>query len=204
MKYAINHEYVSIGSQSATHRIILLHGWGADADDLLPIGEAIVKDIKFDFEIISIRAPYLVPESNGRQWYGLYPPQWREADEEVKKLIQTIKEFDNNISLQNSVLLGFSQGAAMSVAVGSYLKFGLIISCSGYPHPNWDPEKISSNIIFSHGTQDNIVPIEASREMFLETNKIVNGKSEIKEFAGGHQINSELINIFNLRLKDVF
>jgi len=38
MKYDINHEYVSISSQTATHRIILLHGWGADADDLLKLG----------------------------------------------------------------------------------------------------------------------------------------------------------------------
>ena len=45
MKYHINHEFVSITSQNATHRIILIHGWGADADDLIPIG----KEIKENF-----------------------------------------------------------------------------------------------------------------------------------------------------------
>jgi len=34
MKYAIYHEFVSISSQTATLRIILMHGWGADSDDL--------------------------------------------------------------------------------------------------------------------------------------------------------------------------
>ena len=41
MKYDIDHEFVSISSQTATHRIILIHGWGADADDLLTIGKEI-------------------------------------------------------------------------------------------------------------------------------------------------------------------
>ena len=49
MKYAINHEFVSISSQTATHRIILIHGWGADADDLLTIGKEITEKINFDF-----------------------------------------------------------------------------------------------------------------------------------------------------------
>ena len=41
MKYDINHEFVSISSQTATHRIILIHGWGADADDLITLGTEI-------------------------------------------------------------------------------------------------------------------------------------------------------------------
>ena len=51
MKSLMNHEYVSIGSQNSSHRIILLHGWGADTDDLLPLGKAIIHDSCFEFEI---------------------------------------------------------------------------------------------------------------------------------------------------------
>ena len=93
MKYNINHEYVSISSQFATHRIILVHGWGADADDLLPIGKEISEKIDFDFEIISLRAPELHPTCNGRQWYDLYPHDWNKADYEVNKLLLTLKKF---------------------------------------------------------------------------------------------------------------
>ena len=49
MKYDIDHEFVSISSQTATHRLILLHGWGADADDLLIFGNEIKEKINFDF-----------------------------------------------------------------------------------------------------------------------------------------------------------
>ncbi len=52
MKYDIDHEFVSISSQTATHRIILLHGWGADADDLLTFGKEITEKINLNFEVI--------------------------------------------------------------------------------------------------------------------------------------------------------
>ena len=45
MKYDIDHEFVSISSQTATHRIILIHGWGADADDLLAVAKEITDKI---------------------------------------------------------------------------------------------------------------------------------------------------------------
>ena len=69
MKYDINHEFVSITSQTATHRIILIHGWGADADDLIPIGREIKENSEIDFEVIALRAPGLHPSGAGRQWY---------------------------------------------------------------------------------------------------------------------------------------
>ena len=70
MKLDINHEYVSISSQRAKHRIILIHGWGADAEDLLSIGQEIVEMSKVDFEVISLRAPGFHPNKIGRQWYS--------------------------------------------------------------------------------------------------------------------------------------
>jgi len=56
MKYDINHEFVSISSQTATHRIILIQGWGADSDDLLTFGKEMIEKINLDFEVISLRA----------------------------------------------------------------------------------------------------------------------------------------------------
>ena len=57
MKYDINHEFVSIASHNATHRIILIHGWGADAQDLLTLGKEITDKVNFNFEVISLQAP---------------------------------------------------------------------------------------------------------------------------------------------------
>ena len=46
-------ELVLINSESATNRLVLLHGWGADANDLLPVGELLTKGLKDRFEIVS-------------------------------------------------------------------------------------------------------------------------------------------------------
>jgi len=195
MKYNINHEYVSISSQTATHRIILIHGWGADADDLLTLGKEITEKIDLDFEIISLRAPGLHPSGKGRQWYGLYPHDWNGAEIEVNKLLATLKNFDTDqISLRKTILLGFSQGAAMAIDAGFELDLGLIIACSGYPHPNWELGEKFSPLIISHGLFDDVVPIDASRTIY-EKVKIKSSKfCELFEFDGFHQIDSNLIN----------
>ena len=205
MKYEINHEFVSISSQTAKYRIILVHGWGADAEDLLPIGKEIIEKSKVNFEVISLRAPGLHPKNTGRQWYGLYPPDWDEAENEVNKLLLTLRKLDNyKIPLKRSILLGFSQGAAMAIDAGCQLDLGLIVSCSGYPHPNWKPERKCPPIIISHGSMDQIVPINASKNVYLKIKNISDNFCQLIEFDGYHQIDLNLIKEINLKIKELF
>ena len=205
MKYDINHEFVSISSQTATHRIILIHGWGADADDLLPLGREVQQKTGIDFEVISLRAPGLHPSNSGRQWYGLYPHDWNGAANEVNKLLLSLGKFDTNqIPLKKTILLGFSQGAAMAIDAGCRLDLGLIISCSGYPHPNWAPKKICPPIIISHGLMDEVVPISASRSIYEKVKSKSSKFCELIEFNGYHQVDLNLIDFINLKIKDIF
>jgi len=205
MKYDIDHEFVSISSQTATHRIILIHGWGADADDLLTLGKEITDKINFDFEVISLRAPGLHPSGQGRQWYGLYPHDWNEAEAEVNKLLVTLKNFDTDkIPLRKTILLGFSQGAAMAIDVGFKLNLGLIVSCSGYPHPTWFPEAKWSPLIISHGLLDDVVPIEASRIIYEKVKSKSSKLCEIVEFDGYHQIDSNLVDLISSKTSKFF
>jgi len=205
MKYAINHEFVSISSQTATHRIILMHGWGADSDDLLIFGKEMNEKINLDFEIISLRAPGLHPSGQGRQWYGLYPHDWNGAEVEVNKLLVTLKNFDTDqISLRKTILLGFSQGAAMAIDAGFKLNFGLIVACSGYPHPNWDPREKFSPLIVSHGLFDDVVPIDASRTIYEKVKSKSSKFCKLLEFDGFHQIDSNLINFISSNIRNIF
>ena len=205
MKYEINHEYVSISSQTAEHRIILIHGWGADADDLLPIGKEIIGISKVPFEILSLRAPNLHPNNTGRQWYGLYPPNWREAEAEVKKLLLTLSKLDTcNIPLKKTILLGFSQGGAMAIDAGCQIDLGLIVSCSGYPHPHWNPKEKCPPILISHGNMDEVVPLLASKNIYQKIKSVSQNTCEFTEFSGYHQIDPDLINKINLKIKELF
>ena len=205
MKYDIYHEFVSISSQTAKHRIILIHGWGADAHDLLSIGKEIIEISNLDFEVISLRAPGLHPNNTGRQWYRLYPPDWDEAENEVNKLLLTVKKLDTwKIPLKKTILLGFSQGGAMAIDVGRNLDIGLIVSCSGYPHPNWKPKRQYPPIIISHGLMDEVVPISASKNIYQRIKSVSKNFCELNEFNGYHQIDSNLIGHINLKIKELF
>ena len=205
MKYDINHEFVWISSQTANHRIILLHGWGADSDDLLIFGKEIKEKINLNFEVISLRAPGLHPSGQGRQWYGLYPHDWKGADVEVSKVFDSLKKFDTDqISLRKTILLGFSQGAAMAIDAGTKLNLGLIVACSGYPHPTWNPVENYPPLIISHGLLDDVVPIEASRIIYKKVKSKSSNFCELLEFDGYHQIDSNLIDFINLKISNIF
>ena len=205
MKYDIIHEFVSISSQTAKHRIIFIHGWGADADDLLSIGKHIKDTSKFDFEVISLRAPSFHPNNTGRQWYSLYPPNWNEAENEVNKLLLSLRKLDTyKIPLKKTILMGFSQGGAMAIDVGCQLDIGLIVSCSGYPHPNWKPKKNCPPVLISHGLMDEVVPISASKNIYKKIKNISQKSCELKEFYGYHQIDPNLVHYINLKIKELF
>ena len=204
MKSLMHHEYVSIGSQNCSHRIILLHGWGADTDDLLPVGKSIIHNSCFDFELISLAAPSFRPNDMGRQWYSLFPPDWNEAEIAVAKLLDTLNAFDKTkISLKKTVLLGFSQGGAMAIDAGLSLDLGLVISCSGYSHPKWDPIK-NNPVLLSHGLQDDVVPVKASREILKRLRNESNINNELHEYNCSHTIHPDFIDVIRLKIKELF
>mgnify|MGYP003323204542 CR=1 FL=1 len=145
------------------------------------------------------------PNKTGRQWYGLYPPDWNEAETQVNKLLISLKQLDTyEIPLKKTILLGFSQGGAMAIDVGSQLDIGLVVSCSGYPHPNWKPAQKCPPVLISHGLMDEVVPISASKIMYQKIKSISQNICELKEFNGYHQIDSNLINHINLKIKELF
>ena len=204
MKSLMHHEYVSIGSQNSSHRIILLHGWGADADDLLPVGKSIIDNSCFEFELISLMAPSFRLNDIGRQWYSLFPPDWNEAEIAVDKLLDTLNEFNKTkISLKKTVLLGFSQGAAMALDAGLRLDVGLVISCSGYSHPKWDPLK-NNPVLLSHGLHDDVVPINASREILKRLENEANVNNELYEYNCAHTIHPDFIDVIRLKIRELF
>ena len=204
MKSLMHHEYVSIGSQNSSHRIILLHGWGADTDDLLPVGKSIIHNSCFDFELISLAAPSFRLNDMGRQWYSLFPPDWNEAEIAVAKLLDTLNAFNKTkISLKKTVLLGFSQGGAMAIDAGLSLDLGLVISCSGYSHPKWDPIK-NNPVLLSHGLQDDVVPVKASREILKRLKKDSNVNNELHEYNCSHTIHPDFIDVIRLKIKELF
>jgi len=197
-------EVLSLNSESATNRLVLLHGWGADASDLLPVGKLLTERLKDRFEIVSLSAPQPHPSGSGRQWYPLYPHEW----EQVPKAVLDLEKRLNNlcfkqIPLNKTLLLGFSQGGAMALELATRNKFGGVFALSSYPHPDWKPLKEMPPIFLCHGNIDQVVPKSASQRSFdiLLNNGI---KSELYFFDGGHEINNDLIEYCRGKIKQKF
>ncbi|WP_320668293.1 alpha/beta hydrolase [Prochlorococcus sp. MIT 1307] len=190
----MENELICEGTAGATHRLILLHGWGADAEDLISLGQVLRKGLKRNkLELIALRAPQLHPGGSGRQWYGLFPPDWSSVPAAIDALKLRIKAFcRTSIGLEKTVILGFSQGGAMALASGCELPLAGLIGCSAYPHPNWSPPENFPPVLLIHGLQDEVVPIDASRKL-LTFFKAQQGNVDLLIFEGGHQIPEELI-----------
>ena len=197
-------ELISINSESATNRLVLLHGWGADAQDLVPVGKLLTECFSNRFEIISFSAPQYHPSGCGRQWYPLYPHEWEQVPNAVLDLERRLKTLClDQIPLNKTLLLGFSQGGAMALDLATRNKFAGVFALSSYPHPKWQPLKDMPPVFLCHGKTDNVVPKEASMTSFdiLSNNGI---KSELYLFEGGHEINNDLIDHCKAIIKQKF
>ncbi len=191
---------IIVGPENSTHRLILLHGWGADAEDLIPLGRELIGGLK-QVEVVSLSAPHLHPEGLGRQWYELYPHNWLDALKATKELkSRLVKKASFQIPLENTVALGFSQGGAMALASGCDLPLAGLIVCSGYMHPNWTIPKQTPPIFLTHGANDQVVPVEASQQIY---NLFKASKLDIEKqiFQGGHEISNELISNMKYMIK---
>ena len=197
-------EQLYLNSESATNRIVLLHGWGADANDLVPLGKLLVEGLKNRFEIVSFSAPQPHPSGIGRQCYPLYPHEWDQVPYAVIDLEKRLKNLCfKNIPLNKTFLFGFSQGGAMALELATRNKFDAVFALSSYPHPEWNPLEEMPPTFICHGTMDQVVPKAASEKSFdlLVKNKV---PSEVFFYEGGHEITDELVEYCREKIKQRF
>jgi phospholipase/carboxylesterase len=143
--------------------LVVLHGWGANAADLA--GLVPYLDLK-NYQFLLPDAPFPHPDvPGGRMWYNLYDISTRAGLEESRhQLTQWLQSLESStgISLQQTILAGFSQGGAMALDVGIHLPLAGLISFSGYLHPTDIcplPTPPMSPILITHGKQDLVVPL---------------------------------------------
>ena len=182
-------DQLQLGPEGASSRLVLLHGWGADADDLLDLGELLVDG---QVSVVALRAPEPHPYGSGRQWYGLQPIDWSQLPAARLALEQRLQALAQSVALERTVLLGFSQGGAMALDVGSRLPLAGIVACSGYPHEGWQPPGTVAPVLLSHGREDPVVPFAASEEV-LQRLQAAGASAELLPFSGGHTIDAAVL-----------
>ena len=191
------------GPSTAERRLVLLHGWGADADDLLDLAELLVPS---SVSVVSLRAPQDHPAGVGRQWYPLVwqemvpEPAWPEVPAARTALRQRLEHLGASIPLERTALLGFSQGAAMALDVATGgdqpLPLAAVIGCSGYPHRDWHPRASGTPVLLTHGRQDPVVLLQHCN-VLQERLEAAGIPVTRQDFTGGHGIDPALFPLMS-------
>ena len=182
-------------NENLNRLVVILHGWGADAHDLLALASSLnLKDCKYLFP----NAPYPHPQvPGGRAWYGLETKDLRGLSESRQRLLDWILDLEaqTNIPLSRTALCGFSQGGAMVLDVGIKLPVAAIVSLSGFLHTQ--PKKSNQPfppIFMAHGKQDMVIPIEAS-EQAKSMLDALGADIQYQAFDMGHEIKPAVISL---------
>lgn len=178
-----------------TGLIVVLHGWGANAQDLVPLVPVVnLPNYQFIFPNAPFPHPY---NSTGRAWYDLSDRKhqgYAESRQMLKDWLLSL-ESSTGIPLSRTVLSGFSQGGAMTLDVGLNLPLAGLMSLSGYLHPISQVAELQfSPVLIVHGRQDTVVPLQAAQ--YARDNLVALGVSvEYHEFDMGHEIRPEVLPV---------
>ena len=169
-----------VGSKSGldSSLVILLHGYGANGDDLLGLADPMSEYLP-DTVFISPNAPEVCSGNpGGYQWF---PIPWIDGSSEeesevganraIKDLNYFIDEVMHNegLSEAETVLLGFSQGTmiGLHLAIRRDNSFASLVGFSGRllrPDLVQEEKKNSLPILLLHGDQDDVVPFGSLAE----------------------------------------
>jgi phospholipase/carboxylesterase len=187
--------------------VVLLHGWGASGDDLLPLAHALARPRTRFF----VPAAPLAERGGGRAWWHLdaadrpafaaedESSSGREAHPQLKAARTAVQEILRTITMWHKpdvlVLAGFSQGAmlALDVALAAAPPVDRVAALSGLlmadSLPALQTARASGRplVFASHGRQDPVLPFhggEHAKDLLERHGFTVTWRP----FQGGHEI----------------
>jgi len=155
---------------TATHLVVLVHGYGADGQDLIGLAQhwqGLLPTVAF----AAPNAPTPIPGGPGYQWFPISRIDPHEMQKGVEAAGPALDEYlDGELARlglppERLALAGFSQGTMLSLHVGLRRKVrpAAIVGFSGLlagPPPDSDIPPI----LLTHGDSDTVIPPQA---MFL-------------------------------------
>jgi phospholipase/carboxylesterase len=169
--------------------IIVLHGLGADGNDFVPIAEQLdlsaVGAVRFVFPHAPVRPVTINGGDRMRAWYDILGSEivriedeagLRASQLEVQALLD--REAARGVAAGRTVLMGFSQGCAMTLLTGlrAPQRLAGLVGLSGYLPlaTTTAAERTAANastpVFMAHGRFDGVIPIAraiASRDDLL-------------------------------------
>jgi phospholipase/carboxylesterase len=202
--------------------VVVLHGWGANYNDLLALAPYMsLPHCQFFFA----NAPFLHPlVPGGRMWYNIpidysfefssdqenFPARQPDIQAELQTSRQQLLDYleslevSTGVPLARTILAGFSQGGAMTLDVGVRLPLAAMVVMSGYLHAPLERQGDSPAPVWMvHGQLDPVVPLEAARQARdrLQSQDIPVNYREIPDM--GHEISVNALSEMQSFLREI-
>lgn len=193
--------------------LLLLHGYGSNEADLF----SFASELPEEYYIISARAPYDL-QYGSYAWYAINfdadQNKFSDNEQAIKSrdlVVHFIDELIANYAIDTNkiTLLGFSQGTVLSyaVALSHPDKIQKVVALSGYvsepilEHDYLKNDLSKLKIFASHGTVDQVIPVEWARKSkpFLEKLGV---NLTYKEYPIGHGVSPQVFNDFKNWMED--
>lgn len=172
--------------------IVGLHGWGGNSLEISSLAPFLNLP---DYQMLFPEGPIDHPGvPGGKMWYDLDRSDWQglpESRQLLKDFLNKLPEI-TGIPTDKTILLGFSQGGAMTLDVGLSLSLAGLISLSGYLHPidrtpNQELNHAIPPILIVHGRQDQVVPLKMALDAKSKLTEL-GAKVAYAEYDMGHEV----------------
>ncbi|MDP9361600.1 MAG: hypothetical protein M3P29_09125 [Acidobacteriota bacterium] len=189
--------------------VVLMHGRGADANDLADLAPMIDDGYRFVFPNAAKPFEPSPGYTFGWSWFDGWPPERGSIVASRTKLIVLINELVERYPTPEGkiVVAGFSQGGMMALDVGfraaalgglpADQKVAGIVVMSGAIYEADMPDLRAQRdlpVLLIHGTQDDMIPVLAARRTrhILEEHGVT---PEYHEFPMGHHVTPESMEV---------
>lgn len=179
--------------------LIVMHGRGADANDLADIAPYLDNGYRFLFPNAPKPFEVYAGMSNGFTWFDGWPAEPRSFRESRQLILEFLDQALEQYPTPPGkvILCGFSQGGMMALDTGFRSDkpiAGIVCMSGAINEEELPPFKTDIPVLLIHGTEDEVIPpIHARRaRAVLEEHGI---DTTYHEFPMGHQVTDESLSV---------
>lgn len=189
--------------------ILLFHGVGADANSLLPLGQALTRAFP-EAMVVSVEGPHVSDLGRGRQWFSVIGITEQNRPARIEAVMAAFQAVVHHwqevaqVDAEHTTLVGFSQGAIMaleSTQQPETITSRVLALAGRFAVP---PRQAAAQTIVHliHGEQDRVIApsfsVEAARRL-----QALGSQASLDLVAGlGHEIDARVVACAIERLRD--
>jgi phospholipase/carboxylesterase len=175
--------------------VVVLHGRGADANDLADLAPYLGPDFRFVFPNAPKPFEPMPGYSFGFTWFDGWPAERNSLLESRTLLLTFLDEMLAKYPTPRGkvILCGFSQGGLMSIDVGfrtSVELAGIVVMSGAVFEDDLPPFRHDLPVLVVHGTADDVIPLLVAHR----TRRVLEDHGvdvDYHEFPMGHQVSEE-------------